>query len=101
MNVMSPDYVPAGLRRDPPPQDGRQFVAWALDLRQRMHQGPDDEPFPPRWMIVQFAADWRTGPRYWRCQTPGYSTSVQVLGWMPLPENDNLGGEALAEGFGE
>lgn len=76
------------LRTDSPPDDGRQFLAWAVD---RHDQDEDGAEKKPRWCIVQWAPEYPGARPYWRWSVPGYTTSVQVLAWVPIPHNDWLG----------
>ena len=80
--------IPTGFRTDPPPQDGSQFVAWAHDQNAL---GFDKEHPDAQWVIAQWAAEYRGGTPYWRWATPGRSTSVRILAWMPLPHLDRYG----------
>ena len=85
---MSETTVPPGLRTDPPPEDGSQIVAWAIDHHAFGFNQPDEEG---RWVIAQFAPSYRGGAAYWTWNTPGRGTSVTVLGWLPLPCKDRIG----------
>lgn len=76
----------SGLRTDPPPDDGSQFVALAVDEHARRDGDPE-----PRWCVVQWAPSYTGGAPFWRWSVPGYTTSVRVLGWLPLPRNDWFG----------
>ncbi len=67
------------LRHDDPPKD-RQFLAWATEGRQNREA---------RWCVVQWNDAYYA--QYWEWSVPGYSTSVEVLGWMELPWNDVYG----------
>lgn len=86
--IAEPGVDLSKLRRDPPPDNGDQFLAWAVDLhgngfRQRSER--------PRWCVVQWAAEYRGGEPYWRWSVPGRSTSVEVIGWLPMPWTDEFG----------
>ncbi len=85
--------IPPGLRTDRPPEDGRQIVAWGIDLHGFGYSRPTAEP---RWMIVQFARDYPSGAAYWQWAVPGRVTAVSILGWIALPENDYFGNERVA-----
>lgn len=76
--------IPSGLRTDAPPTDGSQIVAWAIDNWMVSRDGDAR----PRWVIAQWAEDYRGGAPYWKWSTPGRSTSVTILGWLPLPALD-------------
>lgn len=79
--------IPAGLRTDEP-SGHDQILAWAID----QHEGGWNKPGEdPRWMIVQYASLFPGGPKYWNWSVPGRSTSIRILGWMPLPANDWFG----------
>lgn len=70
-----------GLRTDEPPHDGSHIVAWAID----QHAHGYDVPGEPRWVIAQWIGDLPESEPYWRWQTPGLTTRVVILGWLPLP----------------
>jgi hypothetical protein len=87
--MIPPDTcIPEDLRTDAPPEDGRQILAWAIDEHAYGFNKPSDHP---RWVIAQFAANYKGGPRYWQWSVPGRVTSVRILGWAPLSQNDYSG----------
>ena len=85
---------------DPPetaPQDGRQFIAWAIDENGNGRNRPADDP---RWCVVQWAPTFPgVGVSYWKWSSPGRSTSVQIIGWLDLPWNDVYGDYAIGKGI--
>jgi hypothetical protein len=68
------------------PKDGEQLIAWAI----RSDLGPQ-----PVWCLVQWGPDYVGGEPFWRCLTPGYSSAVEILGWLPLPWSDVISRQAL------
>ena len=74
------------------PTDGSQFIAWGIDE----HGGGFNEPADrPRWAVIQWCAEYEGGKPYWRWSVPGRSSSIKILGWLPLPWNDDFADYAL------
>jgi len=95
------ENLPVGLR--PPadaPQD-RQFAAWGHDVHGLGH-GREDEK--PRWWLVHWGSDVQAKPGedrgYWRTSTPGHSTRIRIIGWMPLPWTDHVAAAGMAKAQG-
>jgi hypothetical protein len=89
---VSPPTLPPCLRTDAPPETGEQILAWAIDEHAYGYGEPAEHP---RWVIAQFASTYPRGPRFWQWSVPGRSTSVRILGWLPLSVNDYAGSMLL------
>jgi hypothetical protein len=85
---MNPDL--SKIHTDEPPKDGRQFLAWAIDLHGEGFRKPAKRA---RWCVV-FWGDplFRDGDleedKEFMWTFPGCTTCVEVLGWIELPWND-------------
>jgi hypothetical protein len=70
---------------DTAPKNGEQFIAWGI------RSGLDQ----PVCCVVQWAPDYAGGEPFWRCTTPGRSSEVEILGWLPLPWSDEASRQTL------
>ncbi|HVB68005.1 MAG TPA: hypothetical protein VNE67_09140 [Acetobacteraceae bacterium] len=82
---------PLHFRRGEPPlevKDGRQLLAWAVDLHGGRYGESDTYP---QWCVVQWLAPSAAHNPRWLWSVPGRVTSVQIFGWIELPWSDLWG----------